>query len=99
MLFCFCFVLFYGFSSCIRPVEWQCKQRPGCGHLSKGSTDEERHISQSNIYIFCLSSDLKLVKKRKRLNEDSCVTSQLQMAVVYIDYRLYASSDQTISGT
>ena len=24
---------------------------------------------------------------------------KLQMAVVYIDYRLYASSDQTISGT
>ena len=59
-----------------------------------------RTNSQSNIHIFCLSSDLKLVKKEKlRLNEDSCVTSQLQMAVVYIDYRLYASSDQTISGT
>ena len=37
---------------------------------------------------------LKACKKRKRLNEDSCVTSQLQMAAVYIDYGLYASSDQ-----
>ena len=64
----------------------------------KGSTDEERHISQSNIYIL-FEFGLKACKKRKRLNEDSCVTSQLQMAVVYIDYRLYASSDQTISGT
>ena len=44
--------------------------------------------------MFCLISDLKLVKKRKRLNEDSGVTSQLQMAAVYIDYGLYASSDQ-----
>jgi len=37
-----------------------------------------------------LSSDLKLVKKEKRLNEDSGVTFQLQMAVVYIGYRLYS---------
>ncbi len=41
----------------------------------------------------------KACKKRKRLNEDSCVTSQLQMAAVYIDYGLYASSDQKFSGT
>ena len=27
-------------------------------------------------------------KKKKRVNENSGVTSQLQMAVVYIDYRL-----------
>ena len=51
-------------------------------------------------YIYILFEfGLKACKKRKRLNEDSCITSQLQMAVVYIDYRLYASSDQTISGT
>ena len=42
---------------------------------------------------------LKARKKRKRLNEDSGVTSQLQMAVVYIDYRLNAGSDQIFSGT
>ena len=35
---------------------------------------------------------LKACKKRrqKRLNEDSGVTLQLQMAVVYIGYRLYS---------
>ena len=33
---------------------------------------------------------LKACKKRKRLNEDSGVTSPLQMAVVYIGYRLYS---------
>ena len=97
-MFCFCFVLFYGFSSCIRPLEWQCKQRPGCGHLRDQLM--KSGTSLSLIYIFCLFEfGLKACKKRKRLNEDSCVTSQLQMAVVYIDYRLYASSDQTISGT
>ena len=42
---------------------------------------------------------LKACKKRKRLNEDSGVTSQLQMAAVYIDYGLYSSSDQKKSGT
>ena len=42
---------------------------------------------------------LKACKKRKGPNEDSGVTSQLQMAAVYIDYGLYASSDQIFSGT
>ena len=39
-------------------------------------------------------------KKRKRFKDgDSGVTSQLQMAAVYIDYGLNASSDQRFSGT
>ena len=42
---------------------------------------------------------LEACKKRKRLNEDSGVTSQLQMAAVYIDHGLYVSSDQTFSAT
>ena len=96
-MFCFCFVLFYGFSSCIRPLEWQCKQRPGCGHLRDQLMKSGTSLSLI-IYIL-FEFGLKACKKSKRLNEDSCVTSQLQMAVVYIDYRLYASSDQTISGT
>ena len=50
------------------------------------------------VEINILSSDLTLVKNRKRLNEDSGITSQLQMAAVYIDYGLNASSDQQFSG-
>ena len=51
------------------------------------------------VEINILSSDLTLVKNRKRLNEYSGITSQLQMAAVNTDYGLYASSDQQFSGT
>ena len=35
--------LLFCFSSRIRPLKWQCKQRPGCSHLR--DQDEERYIS------------------------------------------------------